>query len=121
MSESLDWLVASERDRLFAVSAPCPAQSDTIKYSELPKERAADDAARNWNYYLSEASRLLAEGHEGRWLIVHEGAIVGIWDTEDEARTVASVQFLMEPVLIHRIRDQEPVIPVPTFLFRCRT
>jgi hypothetical protein len=33
--------------------------------------------------------QLLADGHESRWVLIKGEEIIGIWDTEEEARAVA--------------------------------
>ena len=96
-----------------------PAQQQTIHYTELP-ENNDSPIATEWNLYRREAGRLLAEGHEGRWVLLKGEQIIGIWDTEVEARAVAVERYLMQPVLIHQILTREPVLRTPTFLSRCR-
>lgn len=118
---NLDWLIASERARLAEGGAPGPAQPATVPHTKLPEEEPKDSAARDWNCYLRGIGRLLAEGHAGRWVVIHDAAIVGIWETEKEARAIAAARFLMRPVLIHQVQEREPILPAPTFLLRCRT
>jgi hypothetical protein len=46
--------------------------------------------------------------------------IIGIWDTEEQAREVALQKYLMQPVLIHQVLTREPVLRGPSFLRLCR-
>src|SRR4051812_337473 len=68
---------------------PPPAEPPTIHYTELPEGRPDSPLYQEWNFYRREVGRLLAEGHEGRWALIKGEGIVGIWDTEAEARAVA--------------------------------
>jgi hypothetical protein len=112
----------SERERLLAAS-PAPqteSSPETIHFSGLPEDMSGGPLACAWNAYRREVARLLAEGHESRWVLIRGEAVVGIWDTEAEARTAAADRFLMQPVLIHQVQVREAVLPTPTFLYRCR-
>lgn len=70
--------------------------------------------------YRRQVSRLLAEGHEGRWVLLKGEEIIGIWDTEAEVRAAAVERYPMQPVLIRQILIREPLLRGPTFLYRCR-
>jgi hypothetical protein len=116
-------LEQSERERLLAASPPPRNEfnPETIHYTELPEDTAGGPLATEWNVYRREVARLLAEGNENRWVLIRDETVVGIWDTEAEARTAAAKQFLMQPVLIRQVRFRETVLPTPTFLYRCRS
>lgn len=94
----------------------------TIHWSELPEDTSGPLAVE-WNFYRREVGRLLAEGHEGRWVLIKGEAIVGIWDARDEAAAVARRRYPMQPALIHQILTREPVLRSPTtvLLNRCRS
>jgi hypothetical protein len=106
----------------FAIAA---SRTRTASGSAAPVPEAADDplhaTARRppdspltteWNFYRRIIGRLLAEGHEGKWLLIKNEEIVGIWDTEAEANTVRLERFLMQPVLMKQILSQEPVLRI---------
>jgi hypothetical protein len=114
---ALDWLVRAEQAR-----APAPhlrPEPDTIHYTDLPADPAETPAARDWNFYLRTVGRLLAEGHAGRWALIRGERVVGIWDTAAEARAAAADRFLMQPVLVHQVREREPVLRGPVSPRRC--
>lgn len=120
MTESMD----HDLRCLLAAPSHCqevtlPTPQSRVHYSELPRDPSDTPAARDWNHYLREVKRLLAEGHEGRWVLIHSETIVGIWESEEETRRIATERYLMEPVLIHQIREHEPLMRPPTFLLRC--
>jgi hypothetical protein len=114
--------IQSERQRVLAEppAPPGPVEPPTIHHTELPEDTSGGCGSTEWNFYRGAVGRLLAEGHEGRWVLIKDTDIVGIWDTEAEARTVAVAHYLMQPVLIHQILVREPLRRAPTFLYRCR-
>lgn len=93
----------------------------TIHYTDLPEDRSANPLAEDWSYYRSQAGKLLADGHEGRWVLIKDQRIVGIFHTEQAAYDTALAQFLMQPVLIHQVRTHEPVLRGPLFFRLCRS
>ena len=101
------------------VEAPPQYEPTTIPYTELPDGKPDSPVNQEWNFYRREVGRLLAEGQEGRWLLIKGEGIIGIWDTREEAEAVALQKYLMQPCLIHRIRSREPVLRGPTRFWQC--
>jgi len=48
-------------------------------------------------------------------------AIIGIFDTEDEARAIALQKYLMQPCLIHQVRSREPLVRMSMRFWECRS
>ena len=111
----------SESEQMGAKRQSPPLQRQTIHYTELLEDASEGPIAREWNLYRREAGRLLAEGNEGKWLLVKGDAIIGIWDTEDEARAIALQRYLMQPCLIHQVRSREPLVRMSTRFWECRS
>jgi hypothetical protein len=102
--------------------APIPAQeAPTIPYMDLPDGSPASPIAREWNLYRREVGRLLTEGNENRWVLIKSDQIIGIWDTEEEARAVALHKFLMQPCLIQQVRSHEPVVSMSPRFWGCQS
>lgn len=120
--ELYDQIMQAERERMLAhPPAPRkPTEPQTIHFSELPEAAPGSRGAVEWNFYRREVGRLIAEGNEGRWVLIKGEEIVGIWETREEADRVCAERFFMQDALIHRILTREPVLPTPTFLHRCR-
>ena len=57
-----------------------------------------------------EVGRLLAEGHEGRFVLIKGEEVIGLFDTREQALEVGSDRFLLQPKLIQRILTREPVL-----------
>jgi hypothetical protein len=92
-----------------------PAERPTIHYTELPEGTTDNPIAAEWKFYRREVSRLLAEGQEGRWVLIKGEKVIGLWDTREEAYAVAIERYLMQPVLVHQVLTREPVLRGPTF------
>jgi hypothetical protein len=86
-----------------------PLEPPTIHFTELPEDTSDGPIAGEWNFYRREVGRLLAEGHDGKWVLIKGGEIVGIWQTEEEADRIRLQKFFMQPVLLKQIRVREPL------------
>jgi hypothetical protein len=98
-----------------------PAQEPaTIDYTELPDSSLDSPIAREWNLYRREIGRLLADGQENRCVLIKDDCIIGIWNTEDDARAVALQRFMMQPCLIQQVRRREPIVRMSSRFWRCQ-
>ena len=86
-----------------------PTERPTIHYTELPARPPGERGATEWNFYCREVGRLIAEGQEGRWVLIKGEEIIGIWDTEAEVDRVRIERFLLQDVLMKQILTREPV------------
>lgn len=82
---------------------------DTIHYSRLPPAEPGSMIAQEWETYRREAGRLLAEGHEGRFVLIKTDQIIGLFDSREEAHTVGAARFLLGPYLVQQVRTHEPL------------
>jgi hypothetical protein len=81
----------------------------TIHYTQLPPAQPGSQLAREWETYRREVGRLLAEGLEGRWVLVKGDQVLAFFDTYDAARDAGSRLFLQQPHLIHQVFAEEPI------------
>jgi hypothetical protein len=89
---------------------PPPQPPPTIHYTELPASRPGDALADEWDTYRREVGRLLAEGNEGRHILIKGDQIIGIWGTQNEAFATADRMFPLQPVLIKQIQERERLL-----------
>jgi hypothetical protein len=89
-----------------------PPERPTIPSTQLPDGPPDSPIATEWNFYRRILGRLLAEGYEGKWLLIKNEEVVGIWDTEAEADTVRLERFAMQPVLMKQILAREPILRI---------
>jgi hypothetical protein len=103
-----------EEEREWLLKNPVPIkplpERLTMHWTELPEAAPGSRIATEWNFYRKQISRLLAEGHEGRWVLIKGEEIIGIWDTEKEADEVRLQRFLMQDVLLKQICTREPIL-----------
>jgi hypothetical protein len=92
---------------------PPPVERPTVHHTELPEARPGDMLSLEWNTYRREVARLLAEGHDGKFVLIKGEEIVGLWNTIEEAKEVALQRYLLQPVLIHQVLRREPVLRGP--------
>ena len=120
-------LAEQERERLqHQAPTSLPAQEQAgIHYTQLPEDNTEKPLAREWNVYRREIGRLLAEGHEGRYVLIQGETVLGLFDTWDSARAAGLKRFLREPFFVHPVRATEPYLrlpginhPWPNFTFR---
>jgi len=83
-----------------------------VLYTELPEAKPGHVFFHEWNAYCREVGRLLAEGHEGRHVLIKGDEIIGVYDTWDEARVTGLQRYLLEPFFVHPIRVEEPYLRV---------
>jgi hypothetical protein len=91
---------------------PSVAPPKGVHYTELPEAKPGDALAPEWNTYRREVGRLLAEGHEGRFVLIHDEEIVGLYDCWDGARIDGLNRFGRTPFFVHEIRTEEPYLRV---------
>ncbi len=80
-----------------------------IHYTELPDEAPDSPLFTEWNLYRREVGRLIAEGHQGKWLLIKGDEIIGIWETQAEALDEGYRQYLHQPFFVHEIITWERV------------
>lgn len=96
-----------------------PYEPPTVHYAELPAAQPNSQLSQEWNFYRREVGRLLAEGDEGRFVLIKGEQIIGIWDTQEEAEAVAVHKYPLEPGLIHQVQRYERVLRGPSRFWRC--
>jgi hypothetical protein len=86
-------------------------------WTELQDDTSGGPLATEWNFYRREVGRLLIQGNDNRWVLIKGEEIIGIWDTRDEAFTIASERFFGQPVLVKQVLEWEPLLRLPLRLY----
>jgi hypothetical protein len=104
-------IMEAEREYILANPPPLPKpiEPQTIHFSELPEDTSGGPLSTEWNFYRREVGRLLADGHEGRWVLIKGEEVVGIWDTEEDVNRVRLERFFTQPVFMKQICTRERV------------
>ncbi len=113
MSEDGHDFVVRVHQRFRQQQPPPPLpEPPTIHYTELPPSIPGSAIAEEWETYRREVGRLLAEGNEGRYVLIKGGQIIGIWDTQKEAFAAADQRFPLQPYLVHQIQERERILRI---------
>jgi hypothetical protein len=83
-----------------------------IHYTELAALPPDHPLHEENELYRREVARLLAEGHEGRFVMIKGSEIIGIFNTFREARDEQSRRYfvLRQPSMVQQIQEWEPVL-----------
>jgi len=81
----------------------------TVHYTELLPAHPNSPLAVEWELYRREVGRLLAEGYEGKHVVIKGDQIIGLYDTHLEALGEANKRFLRQSFLIHQVQTRERV------------
>jgi hypothetical protein len=103
-------LQAQERDRLAELTPRPLCEQPSIPCAALPEALPSSPIAAEWNFYRRVVGRLLAEGHEGKWVLIKGEEVVGVWDRPEDADRVRLERYPMQPVLLKPIVTREPVL-----------
>ena len=99
---------------------PAPKPLPTIHHTELKENLSGTPLASSWNVYVREVGRLLAEGHEGKWVVIADGAIVGLFQDRQSALNLAYSTSRDASPMIHQIRESETVYRLSSRITLCR-
>jgi hypothetical protein len=90
----------------------------TVHYTKIPELPPEDPFHREWNFFRREVPRLLAEGHEGKFALVKDETLIGLYDNfgdglEAGYRKVGFVPFLLKQILTEDPLYFSPWCPPP--------
>jgi hypothetical protein len=108
-------LVENARQQPVQNGQPAPlrlVESQSIHYTALPPAVPGEALADEWNTYCQEVGRLLAEGGEGRYVLIKGKEIVGVHESWKQAREAGLKRYLSEPFFVHAIRLCEPYLRI---------
>ena len=85
-----------------------------IHYSELMPFATRGPLDEEWDAYRREAGRLISEGHEGQFVLIHGNDILGFFENENEAFAEGYRRFLFakEPFLVHQVQTYERLLRI---------
>jgi hypothetical protein len=83
-----------------------------VHHTELPEAKPGEPLAEEWNTYRRQIGRWLAEGLEGRHVLIKGEEIIGIYATSEEATEEGFKHYLLQPFFVHPIRTEEPYLRI---------
>jgi hypothetical protein len=100
-----------------------PRDYPTIHYTELPPAGPDEPLGVEWEVYRRKVADWLAEGNEGRWVLVKGEEVIGIFDTLEAAREEAHKRYLMprQAYLLRQILTRERMYRVSWMYGTCPT
>ncbi len=87
-----------------------PAEPLAIPCTDLPEASPDSPLFVEWNTYRREVGRLLAEGEQGRFVLIKGERIVGRYPTEREALGSGYRMFPCQAFLVHQVLEREPLL-----------
>ena len=79
-----------------------------IHYSELPP-LIGDQLQEEHETYRAIVGRLIAEGHEGEFVLIKGSDVIGFWATQQEAIAEGRRRFPLQPIYVHQVQTWEPL------------
>lgn len=89
-----------------------PQPQRFIHYTELGDCAEGSPIRQEWNTFLRELPRLLAEGGEGRFALIKGDEVIGIFDTSAEGEAEGRSRYLMKQFIVQPIREWEPLLKI---------
>jgi hypothetical protein len=93
----------------------------TIHYTQLRPAPTGDALEAEWNTYVAEVGRLLADGQEGKHVLIKGERIIGLYETHLDALDAGYRQCGRGPFLVHQVQTRERVFRVPCYYWSCPT
>ncbi len=84
----------------------------TIHHTELRPAEPDSPLFVEWEAYRREVARLLAEGHEGRHVLIKGEEVVGLFATDEEAVIEGYRRYFGQPFLVHQVQERERLLRV---------
>ncbi len=96
-----------------------PPGVPTVPYTALAEAPPDSPIATEWYFYRRQVGRLLAEGNQGKWVLIEGEGVVGIWDTIEQANE--AMRSLGTLVVIKQILEHEHVLRIGYKRLGCKT
>jgi hypothetical protein len=85
-------------DQTMTLPLPCPPALSPVELERLQREFAT---------YRRELPCLLANGQAGRFALIREDRLLGVWETHAEASDEGRRQFGLEPITVKKIDPRD--------------
>ena len=90
-----------------------PAENPSDSPTALPPTSDLRALRREIITYRRLLPQLLAEGHEGRFVLIKGEDVLGIWDNFEDAQQAGALQFGFGPFLAQPIDSRDQARPFP--------
>jgi len=84
----------------------------TIHYTQLPPSQPGHPRELEWETFRRELPRLIAEGHEGKWVLISKDRILGLYDTRFAGFDEGCRRVYYEGFLVQLVATYQPATRV---------
>jgi hypothetical protein len=84
----------------------------TIHYTKLPASQGDKPGDVEYETYRREVGRLLAEGHEGKFALIKNDQVVGLYESFDAANVEGRKRWLWEAFCVKQLLTWEPILRI---------
>jgi hypothetical protein len=81
-----------------------------IHYTKLTPSNPDSPLATEWEVFRRELPRLLAEGHEGKHVLIKDDRIIGLWADKHVAIAEGRRLFPGQPIAVQLVAEWQPLI-----------
>jgi hypothetical protein len=81
-----------------------------IHYTKLGPSRPDSELATEWEMFRRELPRLLAEGHEGQYVLIKGENIIGLYPSSDEGIAAGRRLFPGQHIAVQLVAEWQPLI-----------
>lgn len=81
-----------------------------IHYTKLGPSRPDSELATETEVFIRELPRLLAEGHEGKYVLIKGDQIIGMWADQRAAIAEGRRLFPNQPIAVQLVAEWQPLI-----------
>ena len=83
-----------------------PIKHPTIHHTELQPFRPGETLAVEWEVYRREVGRFLAEGYEGKHVLIEKPSVLRLQEL-DQLQKLAEVKGVLAKVVYHKLADPD--------------
>ena len=81
-----------------------------VHYTELVPSHPGSELASEWEVFRRELPRLLAEGHEGKHVLIKGERIVGLYLSFDAGLLEGRRLFPGQPIAVQLVSEWQPLL-----------
>ena len=86
-----------------------PPDPSTVHFTELPSLPPGNTFFHEWQTYRREVGKLIADGLEGKWVVIKDGTIQGVFEGWKLGYLFGLERNKQQTFLLHQILADEPI------------
>ena len=105
-----EWIATIVANHKAGAKTRLPYSGAKIHYTKLTPSTTPGGLSMEWNTFVRELGRLLAEGNEGRHVLIKGDQVIGLWDTFDEACAEGRRRFPGQDIAVQPVSEWQPLV-----------